>query len=386
MGLSFRTAGESHGRGLVAILEGLPKGLPIDTAFVDRQLRRRQGGYGRGGRQRIESDHVEVLTGIYRGRSIDAPLALWVENRDDKIEELPEPTRPRPGHVDLVGCQRHGDRDIRACLERASARETAARVAAGAVAQLLLRELGLAVLGHVVELGGVCTGQERGAGLESLSDLERARERVEASPFGVLPEGWDGRLRDAVDRVAKQGDSLGGVVEVVAVGMPPGLGSYAQWNERLDGRLAQALISIQAFKGVEIGLGFDSARQPGSEVHDEIIRSDDGSVRRRSNRAGGIEGGLSTGEPIVLRAAKKPIATVRRRLASIDLKDGSPAEAGFERSDVTAVPAAAVIAEAMVALILADAVLTFFAGAHVDLLRAACEAHRERAAKLWEQG
>ena len=299
---------------------------------------------------------------------------------------LPEPTRPRPGHVDLVGCQRHGDRDIRACLERASARETAARVAAGAVAQLLLRQIGVEVLGHVVELGGISAELERGAALESLEDLERARERVEESPFGMLIDRRDERLREAVDRAAKDGDTLGGVVEIVAVGMPPGIGSYAQWHERLDGRLAQALMSIQAFKGVEIGLGFDSGRRPGSEVHDEIHRHADGTARRRTNDAGGIEAGLSTGEPIILRAAKKPISTLRRRLASIDLKDGSASEAGFERSDVTAVPAAAVIAESMVALTLADAVLDFFCGVQLEGLRAACAAHRDRAARLWEPG
>ena len=384
MGLSFRTAGESHGRGLVALLEGLPKGLLLDRSFVDRQLHRRQGGYGRGGRQRIESDHAEILSGIYRGRTIDAPLALWLKNRDHTIEELPEPTRPRPGHVDLVGCQRHGDRDIRACLERASARETAARVAAGAVAQLFLRQLGVDVLGHVVELGSVSAELERGAALESLTDLDRARARVEESPFGMLTDRRDERLRELVDRAAKDGDTLGGVVEVVAVGMPPGLGSYAQWHERLDGRLAQALLSIQAFKGVEIGLGFEAGRRPGSEVHDEIHKHADGTARRRTNDAGGLEGGLSTGEPIIVRAAKKPISTLRKRLASIDLADGTPAEAGFERSDVTAVPSAAVIAEAMVSLVLADAALELFGGAHLDVVRQACAAHRERAARLWE--
>ncbi len=377
MRLVYRSGGESHGRGMVAMLEGLPKGLVIDLDFIDRQLARRQRGYGRSGRQKIEVDRAEVLAGVRRGASIDAPLVLFIPNRDTSIESMPEPTRPRPGHADLAGCLRHEDRDIRANIERASARETCARVAAGAVAQLLLREFGVEVLGHVVAIGGVPSRDAAAAPGEALRQLDfaDARRRVEASPFAFLDQDLEPRLRAVVDAAIGTKDSIGGLVEVVARGVPSGLGSFAQWDQRLDGRLAQALMSVPAFKSVEIGLGALVAERPGSEVHDPIALSGRDIVRT-TNHAGGVEGGVSNGEAIVVRAAMKPIATLRRRLASIDLASGEASPAAFERSDVCAVPAASIIAEAMVALVLADALLEYYGGATMEQVRAAHERHR----------
>ena len=386
MRLSFRSGGESHGRGVIAMIEGLPKGLRFDQDFVDAQLRRRQRGYGRGGRQRIESDHVEVLGGVYRDEVIEAPLCLLIPNRDDSIERMPTLTRPRPGHVDLAGCLRHGDRDIRSNLERASARETAARVAAGAVAQLLLREIGAEVLGHVVRIGDVAKTGEPGEGLEDLDALGGARAAVEQSDFGVFDASLEDPLKAAIDAAIQAKDSLGGVVEVVAIGLPPGLGSHAQWNQRLDGRLAQALMSIQAIKAVEIGIGTRAGELPGSQVHDAILPADPAGAelghRRGSNRAGGLEAGITNGQPLVVRATKKPIATLRQRLPSLDLDSGEAAESAFERSDVCAVPAASVIAEGMVALTLADAALELFGGASLGAFKSAHEAHMARAARV----
>lgn len=380
--LSFRSGGESHGRGCLALLEGLPKGLVIDTDFVDAQLARRQRGYGRGGRQKIETDRVEILGGVRGGRSLGSPLVLWVKNRDYKIEEMPDLTRPRPGHADLSGCLRHGDRDIRANIERSSARETAARVAAGAVAQLLLRAFGVELLGHVVRLGDVLVPGRPGQRLTEIGALQSARAAVTASPFGLVDEEHAGSMRAAVDAAIASKDSLGGIVEVVACGVPPGLGSFAQWDEKLDGRLAQALMSIQAFKAVEIGLGREVGGLPGSQVHDEIVRSEDGALERPTNNAGGLEGGVTNGAPLVVRATKKPIATLRRRLQSIDLETGAAADAAFERSDVCAVPAAACIAEAMVALVLADAALELFGGGGLEACKEAAAAHRARVLRV----
>lgn len=382
MSLEFRTAGESHGKGCLAILEGLPKGLPVDVEWIDRQLERRQSGHGRSARQRMERDRVELLGGVYRGCCIEAPVCLWIPNRVQGLEDLPELGRPRPGHADLAGCLRHGDRDIRANLERASARETAARVAAGALAQLLLREIGLEVLGHVVRIGEVEVPRERGEGLGSGPELRELRERVEQSSFAVLEPGVEGRMRGAIDSCARQGDSLGGLVEVVAADMPGGLGSFTQWNRKLDGRLAQALLSIPAIKACEIGMGIEAARLTGSQVHDPIRPDPAGGIARPTNNAGGLEAGVSNGEPLVLRAAMKPIATLRRPLPSVDLATGAAAEAAHERADICAVPAASVVGEAMVALVLADACLESFGGTSLEAFRRGHGEHQKRVARV----
>jgi len=382
MSLAFSTAGESHGEGGLAFLDGLPKGLQLDEEFVRGQLRRRQAGYGRGGRQRLERDEAQFLCGVRRGQTLEAPLAIWIPNRDSRIDTTPDLTRPRPGHADLSGCLRHGDRDIRANLERASARETAARVAAGAVAQLLLREIGVEVLGHVVRIGPVASAGEPGVLVAADADLAALRGQVEASDCGVLEAALEPEMRAAIDAARSDRDSLGGCVEVVALGIPAGLGSFAQWDRRLDGRLAQALMSIQAIKAVEIGLGVDVGERRGSAVHDPIEPASGGGYRRPRNRAGGLEGGVTNGAPLVVRATKKPIATLRRPLRSVDLATGEAADAAFERSDVCAVPAAAVIAEAMVALVLADAALELFGGASIEAFCAGHVAHAARSARV----
>ncbi len=390
MGLCFRSAGESHGKGCLALLEGLPRGCPYDADFVGRQLARRQRGYGRGGRQKIEKDKAQVLAGLRAGLLLGSPLALWVGNRDSRLEEAPELSRPRPGHADLAGCYRFEDQDIRANLERASARETAARVAAGAVAQGFLREIGVGVLGRVVGIGSSDAPEEDLP--RTLEDLEGWRARVEGSLFGAAAhdpasEQCEVEWKRLVDEARKAGDSLGGRIEVVAVGVPPGIGGFAQWDERLDARLAAALMSIPAVKGVEVGLGFEASRRPGSEVHDPILPGNAQSMGvplRGSNRAGGLEAGVANGEPIVLRLAKKPIATLKRGLPSVELKTGEAAPSAFERSDVCAVPAASVIAEAMVALVLADACLSFFGGTSLRVIQERVERHRARLVELFE--
>ncbi len=387
MRFSFRSAGESHGAGCLALVEGLPKGLAVDPARIDRLLARRQRGYGRGGRQRIEEDRVRILSGLRGGRTLGSPLALWVENRDARIEELPDLDRPRPGHVDLAACLRHGDRDIRAGLERASARETVARVAAGAVAEILLEECGVFVLGHVVRIGGVEVPGEPGAScaarLEEGGAPDEAvglmRAAVEASEFGLLEPERGEAMRREIDQAAKERDSLGGEIEVFACGLPPGLGSHLSWEDRLDGRLAQALLSIPAIKGAAFGWGFRLGAMRGSEAHDPIGRGEGVRVDRGANRAGGLEGGLANGAPLVCRAVMKPISTIRKGLPSIDLGGGGAAVSDYERSDVCAVPAAAVVAEAMTALVLAGALLEFFGGATMEALKSALDLHMRRA-------
>ena len=381
--LSFRTAGESHGRGLTAILEGVPAGLSLQTARdVDPELARRQGGYGRGRRMQIESDRVDLLSGVRLGETLGSPIAMVVWNKDWENWETalsplpPDPEGnpkalrpmylPRPGHADLVGVLKYDRRDTRDILERASARETAARVACGAVAKRLLAEFGVRVGSHVASIGGI----EAERPLELPDDLNAA---VDVDPVRCLDPEASARITGAIDRAKEEGDTLGGVFEVVATGVPVGLGSHVAWDAKLDGRLAQALMCIQAVKGVEIGLGFEGAMRPGSQVHDPIV-SDEAHVRggrlaRASNRAGGLEGGVTTGEPLVVRGAMKPISTLRKRLPSVDLRDGTAADAAVERSDVCAVPAAAVVGEAMVALVLADAFLEKFGGDAVSEIR-----------------
>lgn len=374
--LSFRTAGESHGRGLVALLEGLPAGLSLEMVRdVDPDLKRRQGGYGRGRRMEIESDRAEVLSGIRLGETIGSPVALVVWNKDSEnwLEAMsplpPDPDGnpkalrslylPRPGHADLVGLLKYDRRDTRDILERASARETAARVACGAVCKKLLADFGVEIGSHVTSIGSV----EAQVPHELPEDLNSA---VDESPLRTLDDEAALLMIEAIDQAKEEGDTLGGIFEVVVRGLPAGLGSYVSYDTKLDGRLAGAIMSIQAIKGVEIGVGFEGARRPGSEVHDPITTDVSapraGGIGRSSNRAGGLEGGITTGELLVVRAAMKPISTLRKRLPSVDMRDGSAKDAAVERSDVCAVPAAAVVGEAMVALVLADAFLEKFGG------------------------
>jgi chorismate synthase len=381
--LRYLTAGESHGPGLTAVLDGCPAGLAVDVAAIDTELGRRQSGYGRGERQSIEQDRVRVLGGVRHGRTTGAPLALFVPNRDAAnwgdvlaVEAPPagaEPPEqvaiPRPGHADLGGALLYGLEDIRDVIERASARETAAKVACGAVAKALLAALGCTVASHVVALGGVVAEQ----GMEP-DDVAA----VEASPVRCRDEAAGQRMIAAIDEAAAAGDTLGGVVEVLAFGYPPGVGTYVQGDRRLQSRLAAALLSVPAIRGMEFGLGFAAAGLPGSEVHDPLGYEAGRGYVRASNRAGGIEGGISTGETIVLRAAMKPISTLREPLDSVEIGTHTPVKSRFERSDVCAVPAVGIVLEAVVALTLADAALERFGGATVADLVAATDAFKRR--------
>ena len=384
MHLRFSTAGESHGKALVAIVEGLPAGLPVSAEWVDRDLVRRMQGYGRGARMKIERDHIEWLAGVRAGETLGSPVAMLIPNRDwanwedVMAHEAAEPgelrrrrvTRPRPGHADLVGVLKYDRVDARDILERASARETTARVAAGALARRLLDEFGVEIGSHVVSLGGIA----RRAARRAARPAQRARRPLRGP--GARSARSRPRSSRRIDAAKKAGDTLGGEVEVVARGVVVGLGSHVSWDRKLDGRLAGMLMSIPAVKAVEIGLGVEAARRPGSEVHDPIDPPADGErrsapppagdpragFRRRTNNAGGLEGGITTGEPLVIRVAMKPISTLMSPLPTVDLATGRPANAQSERSDVTAVPAMGVIAEALTALVLADAMLEKFGG------------------------
>ena len=365
MTFRFTTAGESHGRGLVAVLEGIPAGLPVTAERINAELKRRMGGYGRGARMKIESDQIEWLAGVRAGETLGSPIAMLVWNRDWEhwqdvmapeadapgAERRRQVTRPRPGHADLAGVLKYDRRDARDILERASARETVARVACGAVCKLLLQQFGIEVASHVVELGGVTAR-------DPSPFPPRLNETADQSPVRCLDREAEQQMIARIDAAKAAGDTLGGVVEVVALGVPVGLGSHVSWDRKLDGRLARALMSIPAVKGVELGLGFEAARRKGSEVHDEILPG----LSRATNRAGGTEGGMTTGEPVVARVAMKPISTLMSPLRTVDLQTGGAAPAQSERSDVTAVPAMGVIAEAMVALVLAEAMLEKFGG------------------------
>jgi chorismate synthase len=356
--LRYSTAGESHGKTLVAIIDGFPAGLTIDTAAIDAELRRRQGGYGRGGRQRIERDHVDVLSGVWRGTTLGSPIALAVPNADYKLERLEDLERPRPGHGDLTGALKYLG-SIRAVLERASARETAARVAVGALAAQLLAQFGITPLGYVVELGGRAT---------AVPDvpLEEKRALRDQSEVYTLDPAADAAIKQLIDEATTAGDTLGGVVEVRVEGIPFGLGTHTQWDRKLDGRIAQAVMSVQAIKGVEIGLGFEAARRPGSQVHDPIqfdpaqVDSPNLGYVRPTNNAGGLEAGMTNGQPLIVRAAKKPISTLRKPRESINLATKEPESASYERSDVCAVPAASVIIENVVAFEVARALVEKF--------------------------
>ncbi len=384
--LRWLTAGESHGQALTAILEGCPAGLAVSREEIDRELGRRQHGYGRGERMSIEQDRVQISAGVRYGKTTGAPIALTIANRDAanwgrtlsveplaEGEEAAEPVSvPRPGHADLGGALLYGLDDVRPVIERASARETAARVALGAVAKGLLGALGCRVASHVVAVGGVRGGAEL-----TLDGVER----VEADPMRCADPQASERMRAAVDDAMAQGDTLGGVVEVIAWGYPPGVGSYAQGDRRLQSVLAEAVLTVPAIKGVEFGLGFAAAALPGSQVHDAIEyrgEEEGGGYARAGNNAGGIEGGISTGAPIVLRAAMKPISTLRSPLPSVDMRTHEVVESRFERSDICAVPAAGIVLEAVVALALAAAALERFGGATVGDHRAAVDAYLAR--------
>lgn len=374
--MRFSTAGESHGPGLTVIVDGVPAGLPIDPSVIDADLRRRQLGYGRGGRQKIERDAARITGGVRHGRTTGGPVALWIANRDAPnwervmaVDPVPEPpdavTRLRPGHADLAGALKYGHEDVRDVIERASARETAARVAAGGIARALLAAVGIDILSETVVIGDVA------------ATPTFDRDLIEASEVRCSDPAATARMISAISAAKDAGDTLGGVTAVRASGMVAGLGTYAQWDRRLDGRIAQALLSIQSAKGIEFADAFVAAADRGSVVHDPIERRGDGFGRSR-NRAGGLEGGVSNGEDIVARVAFKPISTLMRPLASVDLHSGESAAAHIERSDVCVVPAAGVVAEAMLALALADALcLKFGEDSLADLLRALA-AYRER--------
>ncbi|HEV2359180.1 MAG TPA: chorismate synthase [bacterium] len=366
--LRFLTAGESHGRGLLVVVEGMPAGVPVSEDAINAQLARRQRGYGRGGRMQIEQDRAEIYSGVMHGTTIGAPVGLVIGNKDWRRDEPPL-TRPRPGHADLAGALKYHFDDVRRVLERSSARETVARVAAGAVARLLLGEFGITLFSHVVELGGIEAARRP-------DRLEEIPAIAEASALRCADPEAEQRMIAAVDDAKARGDTLGGVFEVVVLGLPVGLGTYVHWDRRLDGRLAQAMVSINAMKGVEIGRGFLEARLPGSAAHDEIFFEAGRGFFRRTNQSGGTEGGMSTGEPLVVRVAMKPLSTLRSPLASVDIATKERVDAAVVRSDVTAVPAAGVIGEAMAALVVADAMLEKFGGDSLDQMRVAYDAHR----------
>ena len=378
--MRWLTAGESHGPALVAILEGVPAGVEVTSAEVGRDLARRRLGYGRGARMAFEQDEVEILGGVRHGLTLGSPVAIRVGNSEwpkwetvmaaDPVDETllaaqarnAPLTRPRPGHADLAGMQKYGHTDARPILERASARETAARCAVGVVAKNLLRQaLGIEIVSHVVELGTVAIKP-------GLVARPEDADRIDADPLRCLDPEASARMVEEVDAAKRDADTLGGIVEVLAYGVPPGLGSHVQWDRKLDARIAAALCSIQAIKGVEIGDAFTQARSRGSVAHDEIIPTDTG-VKRLTDRAGGLEGGITTGEPLRVRAAMKPISSLNRALATVDVSTGEPATAINQRSDVCAVPAAAVVAEAMVALVLAEAAVEKFGGDSVAEMR-----------------
>ena len=382
MGLTLTTAGESHGPGLTCIVAGLPAGLRLTPEDLDRDLARRQLGHGRGGRMKIEQDRAVVTAGLRHGRTLGSPVALQVVNRDyanweERMNPWPVEAKvdevhlPRPGHADLVGTMKFGHTDVRNVLERASARETAARVAGGALARAFLRVLGVEVFSHVVQIGGVRAPERPGLRPEDFADVDQ-------SPVRSLDPDATAAMVEEINRLRKANESLGGMFEVRVFGLTPGLGSYTSWDQRLDGRLAASVLSIQALKGVSVGDAFDVAGRPGSEAHDEIFWSAERGYHRQTNHAGGLEAGMTTGEPLVVLGAMKPLPTLTKPLRSVDIATKEPAPALRERTDSTTVPAAAVVAEAMVAFVLADAYRQKFGGDHIDDVLDAVRRYEER--------
>ena len=387
--MRYITAGESHGPQLTTIIEGVPAGLPLVADDINEELARRQKGYGRGRRMQIETDQVQIVSGVRHGETLGSPIALVVENRDfahwtkimgaeplteqEEKEMKRKVTKPRPGHADLNGAIKYGHRDMRNVLERSSARETTVRVAAGAVAKKVLAELGITVAGHVIEIGGVQAKETTYRTIEELKSI------TEASPVRCLDEEAGNQMIKAIDDAKANGDSIGGIVEVIVEGMPIGVGSYVHYDRKLDAKLAAAMMSINAFKGVEIGIGFEAAHRPGSEVHDEILWNEEHGYTRRTNNAGGLEGGMTTGMPIVVRGVMRPIPTLYKPLQSVDIDTKEPFTASIERSDSCAVPAASVVAEAVVAWELATALIEQFGLDRMDLIRENIEKHNEYA-------
>lgn len=387
--MRYLTAGESHGPQLTTIIEGLPSLLPISAEKINHDLKRRQGGHGRGRRMQIETDTVEIVGGVRHGQTLGSPIALVVKNDDwphwTKImgaEVLPEDinpeeikrqiSRPRPGHADLVGGMKYGHRDLRNVLERSSARETTVRVAVGAVAKSLLNELGISIVSHVTEIIGI----KADTTLVEGKSVDEIREIIEADPCYCVDPEASAKMVVAIDEAKKAGDSIGGVVEVIVEGLPAGIGSYVHYDRKLDAKLASAILSINAFKGVEFGIGFEMARRKGSEVHDEILWNAEQGYTRSSNRLGGLEGGMSTGMPIVVRGVMKPIPTLYKPLQSVDIETKEPFKASVERSDSCAVPAASVVAEHVIAWEIAKAIMEQFHGDQLPQLKAQIEAHR----------
>lgn len=383
--MRYLTAGESHGPQLTAIIEGLPAGMPLTVEDINCELARRQTGYGRGGRMKIEKDQVTIVSGVRHGKTIGAPVTLVVENRDWKnwteimsVADVPENakgtrkvTRPRPGHADLVGGMKYHHRDLRNVLERSSARETTMRVAIGAVAKKLLTELGVTVCGHVTMLGGIQATIPEGLSITEI------KKRSEASEVRVVDPNVEAEMKALIDATKKKGDTIGGVVEVIMGGVPAGLGSYVQWDTKLDAKLAQAIMSINAFKGVEIGIGFEAGKLPGSQVMDEIFWQENQGYTRKSDHLGGFEGGMTNGEAIILKGVMKPIPTLYKPLQTVDIETKETYKASVERSDSTAVPAASVVAENVAATVMAEAFLEKFGHDSFDELKEQVTTYRE---------
>jgi len=380
MPIRFLTAGESHGRAIVCIVEGIPANLEISSDYINKELERRQRGYGRGGRMLIEKDQVQILSGVRFGKTLGSPIAMLISNRDwenwsekmavegERPSNVPPFTRPRPGHADLVGGIKYNQRDLRNILERASARETTARTAVGAVCKRFLEELGIKIGSYVVSIGACAPTIEE-------QDLIRKHQLAEQSLVRFPDPSKDEEFIKVIDKAREMGESLGGVFEVFAVGVPPGLGSHIQWDKRIDGRIAQAILSIHAIKGVEFGMGFEAGRRFGSEVHDEIGWSEEKGYFRYSNNLGGTEGGITNGMPLLVRAVMKPIPTLTKPLRSVDIETKKEVKAGKERSDVVAVPAASIVAEAMLAIVITDALLEKLGGDFMEEIKHRYEAY-----------
>lgn len=402
--LSFKTAGESHGKGLVAIIDGFPAGVEVDIKHINDKLARRQGGYGRGGRMKIEKDQVEIFSGVRAGSSMGSPIALLIHNKDwvnwqdvmaveakesggqagevniladERLEKIEKRvTRPRPGHADLAAALKYNTGDIRNILERASARETAARVAVGGVTDCLLRYFAIDIISHVIQLGSIS------APLGGNIAFEEIKARVSASPLHCYDKEKEQEMMAYIDKIRKAGDTLGGIVEIRTSPLPVGLGSHTQWDRKLDGKIAQAMMSIPAVKGVEIGPAFENSTRPGSEVHDEIFYAQDRGYYRKTNRAGGLEGGISNGQPLIIRIAMKPIPTLYKPLQSVDIRTKEAFQASIERSDVTALPAAGVVAEAMLSFVLAQALIEKFGGDSIEEMLANYRTYLQRLSLL----